>query len=93
MLLETKQIATIIDLISDGAEQNAVTCWKRTQADGQKCDACFYLPLAEEVRCATCLEGHLTQAVMSYTYPKINQAALEHAERAIKAWVKAHPNA
>ncbi|MBL4615047.1 MAG: hypothetical protein JKY27_09265 [Magnetovibrio sp.] len=93
MLLQTKKIAAIIDLISENGEARAIARWKTILADSKKCDVCFYLPLAETVRCGSCLEGHLTQSVMSYTYPKINQDALERAERAVKAWVKAHRTA
>lgn len=88
MLLDMEQLKTLVRLIDDGAYARAVEHWESILANADKCASCFYTPMAKHLRCAVCLEGHLTHAILSYTYPGISQETLGKSEEAIKAWIK-----
>jgi len=88
MLLKTKQLKAIVAFIDDDSPALATDQWRSAQHEIEKCTACFYESLEETVRCSVCLESHLTNAILGYTYPSIEQNDLEHAEQSIKAWIK-----
>ncbi|MFC1673318.1 hypothetical protein ACFL12_04100 [Pseudomonadota bacterium] len=59
----------------------AIALWHGTLAGKNKCTDCFYEEVAEDVRCATCLDGHLAHAQLQRTYPVFGEDDLTRAKQ------------
>ena len=90
MLLDVKQMKAIVDLLGEEHYAPAIELWQDLQVTAASCNSCFYESLDEAVRCAVCLESHLTNAILGFFYPSIIQDDMELAEQSIKAWLHDH---
>lgn len=63
----------------------AIALWHGSQAEKNKCASCFYEVVAEDVRCATCLDGHLAHAQLQRTYSVIGEDDLKRAQQKLAA--------
>ena len=82
-------IKTVVERIAAKEYGQAVEAWKGVCCAQGKCKPCFYAPLTEAVRCASCLESHLAYAQLQHLYAFMDEADLAHAQQSLKAWLEA----
>ena len=81
-------IETVISLIETGKIDRAVAAWASMRKAGEHCSPCFFSPLDDNTRCASCLESNLSKALLSRGYTSIPRDRLEGARRTIMDWSK-----
>lgn len=79
-------ISNIIKFIVDGDERQAFEDWKSQLERQNKCTPCYYSPMHESVRCASCLESYLTLAELQRLHGDKDQ--LSQARLGINFWIK-----
>jgi len=82
-------IKTIVDLIASSEHRRAVEVWEGLCSDKGKCDPCFYAPLKETIRCASCLESHLSYALLQRLYAHVEEAEITLAQQNLRGWLAA----
>lgn len=82
-------IATIVDFIMDGNHDQAAQTWSSAHGADNKCTPCFYSPLDNNIRCASCLESHLGIATLKRAYPSIGHDRLSTAHKSLDDWIRA----
>jgi len=80
-------IETVVQLIAANDLAPAVATWKDACCSQGKCELCFYAPLDEDIRCASCLESHLANAQLKRLYTFLNEGEIAQAKQSLKVWL------
>lgn len=81
-------INKIVELVSANQCASAVSLWKRARHEGQACTPCFYSPIDESIRCAECLDTHLTKAQLQRTVTHIDEGTISQIKHNLRVWAK-----
>ena len=80
-------IETVVKLITANELVRAVAMWKDVCCSQGNCELCFYAPLDEDIRCASCLESHRANAQLRRLYPSMDEAEIAQAKQNLKVWL------
>ena len=82
-------IKTVVDLIAAKKHRRAVEAWQAVCSAQGKCRPCFYAPLKAAIRCASCLDSHLSYAQLQHLCACVDEAEMTQAQQSLKAWISA----
>ena len=80
-------IETVVKLIAASEHARAVAIWKDACCSQGKCETCFYIPMDEDIRCASCLESHLANAQLRRLYPSVDEGEIAQVQQSLKVWL------
>lgn len=86
MLLQN-DIETVVGLIEAEHIEQAVAMWSKRRGEKNCCAPCFYSPLDECVRCASCLDSNLSTALLQRAYAQVTPSRLEAARDSLSTWI------